>query len=470
MQGRAGMLSQTAIAQKCTEAATANDRPFIVEWDATDLASFEAKTRKETVFVHYEGCKLDVVYECNDPAIPGMLGKYAEPTFTSGGVEGFEIANSGDLYAKLPLGAASFAARVDAGEKLHLKYYVSGVVNDTREAIYRGDLAKYSPCASVTHFVWAYNLGAFELESSESSSLEAGAGFAGMGTGADKAHSQQQLAHGGDLGSCTTQDQRACRVPIRLALRAIKDGTNPLGSMPPPALGAGPIGAPPGGDRTSTPAMQASEAMKEAREKFIVGDGAGCVTLLEHAAGLDPRVAEGFGFHESMANCLMKSGKCDEGRKMLREVLAAKDTNRTRSDKDLDSDADAAANHTCPSSTGKTAKEIVLRAANEMSAAFRAKDSDTCLARFETIAGKIDELQQAFKQSHDSDALTAETRGRDAMSSGAICIAWAKGCSVGLTYFKRWYKATLRNMAGVDKIAEESWATRIKNGSVTCKP
>jgi hypothetical protein len=154
---------------------------------------------------------------------------------------------------------------------------------------------------------------------------------------------------------------------------------------------------------------------------------------------------------------------------MLREVRGAEDTNRTRSDKDLDSNVEAAANHTCPSSTGKTAKEIVLRAANEMSAAYKAKDSDTCLARFETIAGKVEELRQAYTQSHDSDAQTAETKGRDAMYSGAICIAWAKGCSVGLTYFKRWYKATLRGMSGVDKIAEDGWATRIKNGSVTCK-
>jgi hypothetical protein len=171
-----------------------------------------------------------------------------------------------------------------------------------------------------------------------------------------------------------------------------------------------------------------------------------------------------------MANCLMKSGKCDEGKKKLREVLAARDTNRTRSDKDLDSDAESTANHTCPSSTGKTPREIVLRAANEMSTAYRAKDSDTCLARFETIAGNIDALLQAYKQSHDTDAQTAETKGRDAMYSGAICIAWAKGCSVGLTHFKRWYKATLRNMAGVDKIAEDGWATRIKNGTVTCTP
>jgi hypothetical protein len=471
MQGRAGMLSQTAIAQKCADVATHDDRPFIVEWDATDLASFEAKARKDTVFVHYEGCKLDVVYECNDPAVPGMLGTYGQPTFTSGGVEGFDIANSGDLYAKLPLGAASFGGRVEAGEKLHLKYYVSGVANDTRDALYRGDLAKYAgACANVTHFVWAYNLGAFELESNESSSLEAGAGFGGMGAGADRSHSQQQLGHGGDLSSCTTQDQRGCRVPIRLALRAIKDGNNPLGAMPPTAAGVTPAATAlqPGMDWKSTPSGQANEAIQEARAKFTAGDGAGCITLLQRAAGLDPRQAEGPSFNRTLADCQMKSGKCEEGKKTYREIIASQDTNHTRSDKDLDRETSSVANRTCPSSTAKTTVELVTRAANEMTAAYLAKDSDTCLARFETIAAKMDELDEARKN-HDADALEANSRGDHAMESGATCIAWGKGCAVGLTYYKRWYKMRLKNMTGVDKIAEDVWNRSITSGRLTCK-
>ncbi len=463
------MLSQTAIAQKCADAAQTNDRPFIVEWDATDLASFEAKAKRDTVFVHYEGCRLDVVYECNDPAVPGMVGAYGQPTFTSGGVEGFDIANSTDLFAKLPLGAASLGGRVDAGEKLHLKYYVSGVATDTRDAIYRGDLAKYSSCANVTHYVWAYNLGAFELESSESSSLEAGAAFAGIGTGADRSHSQQQLAHGGDLSTCTTEDQRGCRVPIRLALRAIKDGNNPLGAMLPQvnAANAGVSTQP--GDWQSTPAAQASDAYKEARAKLDAGDGAGCVTLMQRAAGLDPRQAESNGFHVTLALCTMKSGKCEEGKKAYRDTIASRDTSRTRSDKDLDRETNDTANRTCPSSTATSPTELVLRAANEMRAASQAKDSDTCLARFETIAGKMDDLDQQVKQTHDGDAMQASVRGKEAMSTGATCIAAGKGCAAGLTYYKRWYKVTLRNMSGVDKIAEESWARMIKQGTLACK-
>ena len=36
MSGREGMLSKTAIQQKCEDAAEGHLRPFVVEWDATD--------------------------------------------------------------------------------------------------------------------------------------------------------------------------------------------------------------------------------------------------------------------------------------------------------------------------------------------------------------------------------------------------------------------------------------------------
>jgi hypothetical protein len=471
MQGREGMLSQTAIAQKCADAATKNERPFIVEWDATDLASFEAKAHKDTIFVHYEGCKLDVIYECNDPAVPGMLGTYGQPTFTSGGVEGFDIANAGDLYAKLPLGAASFGGRVEAGEKLHLKYYVSGVANDTRDAIYRGDLAKYSPCAGVTHFVWAYNLGAFELESSESSSFEAGAGFAGMGAGADKSHSQQQLGHGGDLSSCTTQDQRGCRVPIRLALRAIKDGDNPLGAMP--AAGGLPPGVQPAGtDWQSSPAAQASEAYKEALQKLLAGDGAGCLTLLGRTAGLDPRQAESPGFRQILAHCTMRSGKCEEGKKAVREVLASQDTNHTRSDKDLDRETRDISNRNCPSSTATNASDFIFRAADEMEVSVKAGDAPACQSKFEAIAAKIADAAREWKEAYDNKDRTlsrpGDVAGKSALERGAICIAKGKGCDAGLVYYKRWYHLMLPGISGVDKIAGEAWGTMINQGRVTC--
>jgi hypothetical protein len=140
------MLSQTAVAQKCDAAAKSHARPFVVEWDATDLASFEAKAQSNTLFVHYEGCNIDVLYECKDPNIHAKFGNFGVPQFTSGTIQGFDIKNEGDLYAKLPLGAATLQGRVSAGETLHLKYFVSGVAMSSRDTLYRGEIQSVPGC------------------------------------------------------------------------------------------------------------------------------------------------------------------------------------------------------------------------------------------------------------------------------------------------------------------------------------
>ncbi|RYZ60681.1 MAG: hypothetical protein EOP08_14535, partial [Proteobacteria bacterium] len=223
MQGKEGMLSETAIAKKCEAAKEGHDRPFVVEWDATDLSSFESAARQRTLFVKYEGCSLKVLYECRDPNVVARFGAYGPPDFTSGTVQGFDIQNQGELYAKLPLGAATLSGKLEEGEALHLKYFVSGVATSTRESIYRNELASAGGCDGATHFVWGYNLGAFELDTRSKTAAEAEGSMAGVGTAGGKGSREQSaVARGGDIASCSTQDQRGCRVPIRLSLRAIR--------------------------------------------------------------------------------------------------------------------------------------------------------------------------------------------------------------------------------------------------------
>jgi hypothetical protein len=264
-------------------------------------------------------------------------------------------------------------------------------------------------------------------------------------------------------------------VPIRLALRAIKDGDNPLGTMPLPVGGA--AGLPPGmrpagSDWQSSPAGQASEAYMEAVQKMDAGDGAGCLTLLQRVAGLDARQAESTGFHEILARCTMKTGKCEDGKKAFREVIASRDTNRTRSDKDLDRETRAVANHNCPSSTATNASDFISRASEEMDALAKANDAAACQAKFEAIAAKIPDGAREWKESlNDKDRTLGrpgDSVGKSALERGAICIAQGKSCDAGLVYYKRWYHFMLPGFPGVDKTAEEAWGTMIKQGRVTC--
>src|SRR6186713_1336894 len=103
------LMDRTTIGQNRCSEVKPTDRPFVVEWDATDTAMFEAFAQRDVVFVRYEACELEVLTACNDDGIAGRYGAYNPPMWTSGSVEGFDVRDEYDLYAKLPLGATSFA-------------------------------------------------------------------------------------------------------------------------------------------------------------------------------------------------------------------------------------------------------------------------------------------------------------------------------------------------------------------------
>ncbi|MGB1275692.1 MAG: hypothetical protein ACPG77_08070, partial [Nannocystaceae bacterium] len=142
-----------------------HDKPFIIEWDATDMSSFESYAANDMVMVHYEGCSLRVVDTCRNDDIPGSFGTYKPVEWTSGSLEALNIADENTLYAKLPLGQATLGGRVRSGEKFKMEYFVAGTRTATRSKVYAGDLGKEDGCEDVTHFVYAYNLGAFALGS-----------------------------------------------------------------------------------------------------------------------------------------------------------------------------------------------------------------------------------------------------------------------------------------------------------------
>ena len=72
-------------------------------------------TSNDIVFVRYEGCELRVIDSCRNDSVKGALGAYKTVDWTSGSVEKMDISNEGELYAKLPLGAATLGGRVSRG-------------------------------------------------------------------------------------------------------------------------------------------------------------------------------------------------------------------------------------------------------------------------------------------------------------------------------------------------------------------
>ncbi len=321
--GQSGLMGKTFAGQNACN-AKAHERPFIIEWDATDMSMFEGRAATDVVFVHYEGCDLKVLDACANDSIRGAFGAYRPVEWTSGSVEKMDITSEGELYAKLPLGAATLGGRVSAGEKFRMEYFVSGVKTSTRSGVYRGELAKVPGCAGATHFVYGFALGAFALASEKKVSGEAQVGFQGMGGGAKHATSQNADKKGGVLESCrgeTAKDVRTCQVPIRLMLRDIAEGEAPAGASAAAAAGAPP---PARSDQTGLD-MEEVKLRESGARKRVAKDGKGCLADLDEADRRWPNSARLSTRPDGMMNirgeCLMLTGDCANGRKLLRMAM-----------------------------------------------------------------------------------------------------------------------------------------------------
>jgi len=327
--GQSKLADQTVASTKCNPKNA--DRPFIIQWDATDQSSFQSHATSDVIFVRYQGCELQAIDGCRDDSVKGSFGSYKPVEFTSGGVESIDIHDENELYAKLPLGAATLSGRVQSGEKFHMEYYVSGTRTATRDKVWKSDLAKNARCAQATHFVYAYNLGAFALASSSSLKGQVDGSYFGFGAGGNKSTASSAEKKGGDLASCkgdSAKEVETCKVPVRLTLREITEGTNPEASAAKaPETDAslnlaGSLKATTDAEKKAAGHLDAANVKKQSR------DGKACLEELNQHDSLDPRPT-GLSTNPASgkiaglrAECIMLTGQCDVGKALFRKAVA----------------------------------------------------------------------------------------------------------------------------------------------------
>jgi hypothetical protein len=449
------MSSTFAGKNKCQ--AEAHDRPFVVEWDATDIASFENRAARDVVFVHYEGCDLKVIDGCSDDSVPGRYGAYAPPRWTSGAVEKVSIDDSADLYAKLPLGVATFGGDVAKGVKLDMEYYVSGVATATRSSIHRGALKNNPACAGATHFVYAYNLGAFQIRANETAREGAGASVEGVGVGADHRRSEATDKRAGVLSACTgssAEDSDKCRVPIRLALKAIEPGEGPVRE------GAGPP-AHPEIDLSGTPMMQAGKLRNAATEKLELRDGAGCLADLDEADKIDPdptRVStEPKAILWLRASCEMLTGDCASGKTHLRKARQAQMP--TLDAAAVDRMVQMTVTQFCPVDQLEPWARVE-RLNTDLYAAWTNGDAERCASLAKRLSKELDKLSKPSAE-HGSALLGAYT----SLGNAGECLAKAGRCAEG----KKLAREGLRRRGDEKELAEPGYTERWEKAHPGCR-
>jgi hypothetical protein len=406
-----------------------HDRPFIIEWDATDASSFQARASTDVVFVRYEGCSLQIIDTCTNDSVRGAFGSYQPAEWTSGALEKIDIASENELYAKLPLGVASLGSRVRAGEKFHMEYFVSGTRRATRPFVYHGEIDRVPGCRGVTHFVYGFNLGAFALGSTSQRRSEDQASVLGAGGGGTSSKSTVAEKHGGDLASCraeTAKDTASCQVPVRLTLREIQPGDNPdavaaaAPETPDAANLAGKIQA------TTDRERAAVEHANAAYAKVNAGDGNGCLRELDDHDRLDPRPTtlstspKSF-MSRQRALCLMAAGRCDPGKALLRKGIDAQSPAGTAPET-IDAQVDAMVGLYC-GGTDAQPRDQLLHAMFVLGSSQQKPDVKTCRGAVNVI-----ERLAPSMSSNDPNA-QIKAVWRRLYDDASYCLARAGDCA-----------------------------------------
>jgi hypothetical protein len=208
---------------KCRVAASQSS-PLVTEWPASEKANLEVLLRNGTVAVAYSGCSMRLLPECHLP------GEYHWQR-TTPSTDSLEINDADELFAKLPLGAASLESELKRSGKLSVQTTVSGQLRLQNAAV--DNVPREGPCAQATHIMSGLSLGAFALKAGGAKDTKLGASITLGEAGAKTERSADLLRSAGDADTCaqSTNDSPHvnCASPIQAFLTPLPGRTEEEG-------------------------------------------------------------------------------------------------------------------------------------------------------------------------------------------------------------------------------------------------
>jgi hypothetical protein len=205
----------------CAEARLPTE-PDLMAWDSASRANLAAMHEEGVIAVRYDldGCepKLTVLPNCIGPQDP--LYKYKPYSATDKKI----ARTTQELFAELPLGAASLRAKLGRDRAVRTDYALVGLLTLPPASSWRREDLKGTGCEEATHVVARIYLGGFALASGNATEIEAAASFFAIGN-AGAAHKSQRIEvqTEGEEEACVKartsgEGQRMCNVPLRIGL------------------------------------------------------------------------------------------------------------------------------------------------------------------------------------------------------------------------------------------------------------
>jgi outer membrane protein OmpA-like peptidoglycan-associated protein len=197
--------------------------PDLMAWDPGSRSNLNRLRGAGVVAVRYEavGCnvKLELLSHC--------IGTTSKYQFSPYSANQRKVAhNESELFAELPIGAASLGAGVRGGRALRTDYILAGQYALPPDASFSAADLKGVDCPRATHVVSAIYVGAFVMGAGESRQMDAKSSLFGLGAGANSSADVNVLSSEGDADACAiaqrdgTESYR-CAVPLRIGLEAL---------------------------------------------------------------------------------------------------------------------------------------------------------------------------------------------------------------------------------------------------------
>ena len=202
---------------------------LVTEWPASEKANLEGMARSGAVAVEYSGCAMRVLTGCR------LTGRYLWQRTTPAS-DHVQIDGVDELYAKLPLGAASLEGELKRTGTLTVDTKVSGQLR--LDAFVGSEVPPNGDCARATHVVGALAVGAFALDGKSSAAASADVAVAKAGFGGKAERSAGLIRSAGDWKACDEGSESGpapnCSSPIQVFLwpipgRASEEG--PAGTV-----------------------------------------------------------------------------------------------------------------------------------------------------------------------------------------------------------------------------------------------